>query len=205
MQDVVCAVIDSVYDQVDEIRIVFNGYDSVPDWAFKAPKIRPPIDRTNTFTDSAKWLHVPEDGYVFTQTIRGVEDRHKVDMALLKSGEARSLSSTAKEVAKFYQKPSLFTKKDEEARVLSPSALVDVVQSFGRRRLSIQRYKGLGEMNPDQLWETTLDPDARTFLQVKVAQADTADEIFSKLMGDVVEERRNFIQENALNVSNLDV
>ncbi|MCK5042175.1 MAG: DNA topoisomerase (ATP-hydrolyzing) subunit B [Sphingomonadales bacterium] len=156
--------------------------------------------------EDAGWtVEVEEDCYVFTQTIRGVEDEHKVDMALLKSGEARSLSSTAKEVAKFYQKPSLFTKKEEEARVLRPSALVDVVQSFGRRRLSIQRYKGLGEMNPDQLWETTLDPDARTLLQVKVAQADTADEIFSKLMGDVVEERRNFIQENALNVSNLDV
>jgi DNA gyrase subunit B len=156
--------------------------------------------------EGAGWtVTVEDDGYVFTQTIRGVEDNHKVDLALLKSGEARSLSSTAATVANFYQKKALFIKKEEEALVLSPSGLVDVVQNFGRKRLSIQRYKGLGEMNPGQLWETTLDPDARTLLQVKVAQADTADEIFSKLMGDVVEERRNFIQENALNVSNLDV
>lgn len=156
--------------------------------------------------ETAGWaVEVTDDGYIFTQTIRGVEDEHIVDLALLKSGEARSLASTAAKVAKFYKKAALFTKKEEEALVLCPSGLVDTVQSFGRRRLSIQRYKGLGEMNPDQLWETTLDPDARTFLQVKVAQADTADEIFSKLMGDVVEERRNFIQENALNVSNLDV
>ena len=86
-----------------------------------------------------------------------------------------------------------------------PTELLDAILAAGRKGLSIQRYKGLGEMNAEQLWETTLDPDNRALLQVEVAQADVADEIFTRLMGDVVEPRREFIQENALNVANLDV
>jgi DNA gyrase subunit B len=89
--------------------------------------------------------------------------------------------------------------------VSGPRALLDAVYETGRKGLSLQRYKGLGEMNPEQLWETTLDKDARTLLQVKIGDLDEADEIFSKLMGDVVEPRREFIQENALSVANLDV
>jgi DNA gyrase subunit B len=89
--------------------------------------------------------------------------------------------------------------------ITRPSQLLDAVLAAGRKGLSISRYKGLGEMNPEQLWETTLDPDNRILLQVKVEDADVTDEIFTRLMGDVVEPRREFIQENALNVANLDV
>jgi DNA gyrase subunit B len=93
----------------------------------------------------------------------------------------------------------------ESAGITRPSELLDQVLVAGRKGLSISRYKGLGEMNADQLWETTLDPSQRSLLQVKMEDADVTDEIFTRLMGDVVEPRRDFIQENALNVANLDV
>jgi DNA gyrase subunit B len=92
-----------------------------------------------------------------------------------------------------------------DGSITRPSQLLDAVLATGRKGLAIARYKGLGEMNAEQLWETTLDPDNRILLQVKVEDADVTDEIFTRLMGDVVEPRRDFIQENALNVANLDV
>ena len=95
--------------------------------------------------------------------------------------------------------------KGEETRIIGPVGLLDAIVAAGRKGISFQRYKGLGEMNPEQLWETTLDPDRRALLQVKVAHADEAQEVFSTLMGDVVEPRREFIQTNALKVANLDV
>jgi len=152
------------------------------------------------------WSGKAEDkGYVFAQAVRGVTDRHVLDAALTKSGEARSLAKTAREAAKLFGRTAHLAKADEKIATPSPVALFEAVLALGRRRLAIQRYKGLGEMNPGQLWETTLDPAQRSLLQVKVAQADTADAIFSKLMGEVVEKRREFIQDNALNVVNLDV
>ncbi|MCH8081265.1 MAG: DNA topoisomerase (ATP-hydrolyzing) subunit B [Proteobacteria bacterium] len=143
--------------------------------------------------------------YRFTQTVRGITDLHVVDLSLIQSGEARNLSRIAKSMAKMFGPGAVLKKGEELFPVPTPVGLYDIVLMLGRRRLSIQRYKGLGEMNPGQLWETTLDPSVRSLLQVKIAQADTADAIFSKLMGEVVEERREFIQENALNVVNLDV
>ena len=104
-----------------------------------------------------------------------------------------------------FEKPATFTRKDRTATIRGPLDLVATVMDNGRRGLSIQRYKGLGEMNPEQLWETTLDAEARTLLQVKVNHADAADDMFTRLMGDLVEPRREFIQENALSVANLDV
>ncbi|MHA1544675.1 MAG: DNA topoisomerase (ATP-hydrolyzing) subunit B, partial [Alphaproteobacteria bacterium] len=152
------------------------------------------------------WKGLAEkDGFVFTQTIRGITDTYIIDSEVIQSGEARSISKFGKELCKLFGKGVVFRKGEEEFSTQTPTALFNQVLALGRRRLSIQRYKGLGEMNPGQLWETTLDPEVRTLLQVKISQADTADEIFSKLMGEVVEERREFIQENALNVVNLDV
>ena len=109
------------------------------------------------------------------------------------------------ELQAIYQRPGTFVAKDKETTISSPTELFAAVLEAGRKGVTIQRYKGLGEMNPDQLWETTLDPEARALLQVKINHADEADEIFSTLMGDVVEPRREFIQENALKVANLDV
>ena len=101
--------------------------------------------------------------------------------------------------------PAVFVRRGEETLAPGPSALLDAVNAAGRKGVTVQRYKGLGEMNKDQLWETTLDREARTLLQVKIREMDDTDDIFTKLMGDVVEPRREFIQENALNVANLDV
>jgi DNA gyrase subunit B len=175
-----------------------------------------------------------EGGYLLKRLWRGVTDAHIIEPSFLVSAEARKLDALAKEQAAAYATPSsLRTLKkgavtddqtpepiegveaDEQptdtdtkgkpVAVTRPSELLDAVLAAGRKGLSIQRYKGLGEMNADQLWETTLDPANRSLLRVEVAQADVADEIFTRLMGDVVEPRREFIQDNALSVANLDV
>jgi DNA gyrase subunit B len=103
-----------------------------------------------------------------------------------------------------YDTPATLMRKDRTQMIYGPMGLLDAILTEGEKGLSLQRYKGLGEMNPDQLWETTLDPEARTLLQVKVDDVAEADDLFTKLMGDVVEPRREFIQQNALNVENLD-
>jgi len=146
-----------------------------------------------------------QGGLCFQRTVRGVTETHILDEATLHSSEARYLDSQAGELQEFYTHSSVLKIKEKEFRVSGPVALVDAVLAEGKRGTSLQRYKGLGEMNPDQLWETTLDPDVRTLLQVKVSHADEAHEVFSTLMGDVVEHRREFIQDNALNVTNLDI
>ena len=147
----------------------------------------------------------PDGGLAFTRRLRGVQERHIVDGPLIKSAEARKLDVLAPELQSIYQRPGTFISKDKELTISSPTELFAAVLEAGRRGVAIQRYKGLGEMNPDQLWETTLDPEARTLLQVRINHADEADEIFATLMGDVVEPRREFIQDNALKVANLDV
>ncbi|MBN9090632.1 MAG: DNA topoisomerase (ATP-hydrolyzing) subunit B [Reyranella sp.] len=146
-----------------------------------------------------------DGGLAFTRRLRGVQERHVIDGPLLRSAEARRLDALAPELQNIYRRPGTFVAKDKETTISSPTELFAAVLEAGRKGVSIQRYKGLGEMNPDQLWETTLDPEARTLLQVKINHADEADEIFATLMGDVVEPRRDFIQDNALKVANLDV
>ena len=175
-----------------------------------------------------------EGGYLLRRRWRGVTDAHIVEPSFIGSAEARKLHTLAAEQAAAYAQPSVLktlkkgaaaeteptvgpgegeealevAEADTKGRpvaITRPSELLDAVLAAGRKGLSIQRYKGLGEMNAEQLWETTLDPANRSLLRVEVAQADVADEIFTRLMGDVVEPRREFIQENALSVANLDV
>ena len=153
------------------------------------------------------WQGEPtEDGGLrFSRILRGIAETHEIDGNLIRSTEARKLDEQASELQEAYLKRALLERKDEDFEVRSPTQLLDAVFGIGRKGLAIQRYKGLGEMNPEQLWETTLDPNVRSLLQVKVSHADEADEMFSTLMGDVVEPRRDFIQENALSVANLDI
>jgi DNA gyrase subunit B len=137
-------------------------------------------------------------GYVFSRVKRGVSERIVLDDLLLHAADARRLSERSKELAEVFAGRATFTRRDRATVVRGPVDLVNAVMDGGRRGLSVQRYKGLGEMNPEQLWETTLDSEARTLLQVKVNHADDADGMFTRLMGDLVEPRREFIQENAL-------
>ena len=141
------------------------------------------------------------DGFVFSREVRGVKESHTLDRAFLGSADARKLHDRQAQLAEIYATPGILKRKDTETAIHGPATLLKAVYDFGRKGLALQRYKGLGEMNPEQLWETTLDKESRTLLQVKLGDLTEADEIFSKLMGDVVEPRREFIQDNALSAS----
>ncbi len=166
-------------------------------------------ERLNRLADELErsWQgQVDAGGYLFTRQLRGVRHAATLDAALLASAEARRLNEHAQALHEIYARPATFIRKGEEKPVFGPLQLIDAVMAAGQKGITqIQRYKGLGEMNPEQLWETTLDRNARSLLQVKIKEGDEADDIFVKLMGDVVEPRREFIMDNALNVANLDV
>ncbi|MEJ0066969.1 MAG: DNA topoisomerase (ATP-hydrolyzing) subunit B [Caulobacteraceae bacterium] len=139
-----------------------------------------------------------ESGYSFARVRRGVTERIVLDDLLIHSADARRLAERVAGLDEAFSKPATYRRRERSTTVRGPLDLVDAVFEAGRRGLTMQRYKGLGEMNPEQLWETTLDSNARTLLQVKVAHADDADDMFTRLMGDLVEPRREFIQDNAL-------
>ncbi|KAA8606744.1 DNA gyrase subunit B [Salipiger aestuarii] len=143
-------------------------------------------------------------GVRLARILRGVEEVRTLDGPMLRSGEARKTGSFTRSLQSVYNTPASFDRKDRREEIFGPIGLLKAILDEGEKGLSLQRYKGLGEMNPGQLWETTLDPDARTLLQVRVDDMAEADDIFTKLMGDVVEPRREFIQQNALSVENLD-
>ena len=145
-----------------------------------------------------------DHGIRLARILRGVEEVRTLDGPLLRSGEARRTGTFTKSLQDVYNLPATLIRKDRNQLIFGPLDLLAAILQEGEKGLSLQRYKGLGEMNPDQLWETTLDPDARTLLQVKIDDVAEADDLFTKLMGDVVEPRREFIQQNALNVENLD-
>jgi DNA gyrase subunit B len=146
-----------------------------------------------------------EGGLRFWRELRGVMESYLVDGPFIASADALKLDQLAEHLQEVYAKPATFKRNETGTVVHGPSDLLEAVMAGGRKGLTLQRYKGLGEMNPEQLWETTLDLDTRTILQVKIKEGEDADDIFSRLMGDVVEPRREFIQANALSVANLDV
>ncbi|MCW9043093.1 MAG: DNA topoisomerase (ATP-hydrolyzing) subunit B [Pseudopelagicola sp.] len=145
-----------------------------------------------------------DHGIRLARILRGVEEVRTLDGPMLRSGEARKTGSFTQSLQDIYNTPATLHRKDRSQHIYGPLDLLDAILTEGEKGLTLQRYKGLGEMNPDQLWETTLDPDARTLLQVKIEDMAEADDLFTKLMGDVVEPRREFIQKNALSVENLD-
>jgi DNA gyrase subunit B len=145
------------------------------------------------------------DALIVERKLRGETDRAVIDQVVINSVEARRLVEMAGELQHFYGRFAKLQVKETVSEITGPTRLIDAVLELGKKGVAIQRYKGLGEMNPEQLWETTLDPDARHLLQVKVSHSEEADGVFSTLMGDIVEPRRDFIQDNALKVANLDV
>jgi DNA gyrase subunit B len=153
------------------------------------------------------WEGTPlvDGGLAFARMLRGVRERHVVDNQIIGSSEARRINVQAGNMQELYAKHGVLKVKDKEYTITGPVSLVDTVMDLGRKGVAIQRYKGLGEMNADQLWQTTLDPNVRTLLQVRISHTDEAEGVFSTLMGDTVETRRRFIEKNALSVANLDV
>jgi DNA gyrase subunit B len=146
-----------------------------------------------------------DGGFVFERTVRGVKEAVIIDAGLIQSADARALNALAPRFDGAFDVPATLRRKDTFQTITGPMALIESIFETGRKGLTLQRYKGLGEMNSEQLWETTLDPEARSLLQVKVNDATDADSLFSRLMGDEVEPRREFIQDNALSVANLDI
>ncbi len=171
-----------------------------------AAEIASRLDLLSEETERGWEGRIENGGYVFSRVVRGVRQANILDQGLLASAEARKLDEHAASMREAFARPATFTRRADETSIAGSGQLLDAVMAAGQKGISqIQRYKGLGEMNPDQLWETTLDRNVRSLLQVKVRDVSDTDDLFVKLMGDVVEPRREFIQENALSVANLDV
>ena len=152
------------------------------------------------------WQGVAKNGaFEFSHTLGGVTQSYKIGAQLIQSAESRKLDELAPRLQKRYVKPAQLVLNESEKAITGPVSLVEAILERGKKGQAIQRYKGLGEMNPEQLWKTTLDPQMRALLQVRINHADEAESVFSTLMGDLVEPRRDFIQANALKVTNLDV
>jgi DNA gyrase subunit B len=175
------------------------------DRAAAAQRTAERLNRLAGAQDGIWEAEIVNDDMLFSRTRQGVGERRLIEAAMLNSSEARRLDADSAALRELYERPGRLAAREREYRITGPTGLVDAVMELGRRGFDVTRYKGLGEMNPDQLWETTLDPEIRSLLQVRVSHVDSAEETFSTLMGDLVEPRRDFIQANALSVENLDV
>ena len=173
--------------------------------AVRAPVLAARLDALSAPNERGWKVSVDRVGVTIARMVRGVGERYTLDLAALRSSEARWLAERAERFATLFAEPMTLIQGETRRAVQGPASLLAALQAAGRKGLAIQRFKGLGEMNPDQLWKTTLDPEIRRLLQVKVGDAEESDQIFSTLMGDVVEPRREFIVGNALKVANLDV
>lgn len=184
-----------------------NVYNDIPLLKSELEKLVVRLDKMEAEYDKGWKADVLGNGSIsFHRTLRSVREEYLIDNNILESYEARTLNAMRDLLHEnFAETSNLVSKNGTEKKITGPVTFVDAVMSAGKKGITLQRYKGLGEMNPEQLWETTLDPEARSLLQVKIEHMDEADEVFSTLMGDVVEPRKEFIQNNALNVVNLDV
>jgi DNA gyrase subunit B len=170
-----------------------------------APELARRLDAVSAPTERGWVVAADAAGLTLARVVRGVTEKHVLDPAALRSAEARWLAERTAALAARFAAPARLRLDTQEAEANGPASAFERILAQGRRGLTVQRFKGLGEMNPDQLWHTTLDPAMRTLLQVKVGDAEDAAQVFSTLMGDVVEPRREFIVGNALKVANLDV
>lgn len=176
----------------------------------KAQKIAEAVaHRLNLIADDMErgWSgqYIEDGSLCFERILRGVKDVITLDAGLINSADARQIDRISQNFSDLYHPPLLLRRKDKTERIFGPMSLLESIFTNGKKGITLQRYKGLGEMNAEQLWETTLDPNARSLLQVKINDATDADSLFSRLMGDEVEPRRIFIQDNALSVANLDI
>ena len=199
----------SRYDRrVVEQVALFGALRPIADGSDAAGKLAGIVQRLDEMADETEkgWSgQIDGGGFVFERTLRGVRHVVTLDEALLASVDARKIHEHAAPMSEAFSAPASLARKGDDTTVIGPVSLFDAMVAVGRKGLALQRYKGLGEMNPEQLWETTLDRTVRSLLQVRIKDVADADDIFTKLMGDVVEPRRDFIQSNALSVSNLDV
>ncbi len=221
------ADVRAIVDEARLVRTVLNGlhsrYDrtaveqaavagaltaeaaSGPDAGAMAARIAARLDLIADEFEKGWSGEARDGGYLLKRTVRGVTQVAVLDHQLINSADARKLNERATTLAEAFARPAVFNRRGKDTPVFGPVSLFNAVKLSGQDGVRLQRYKGLGEMNPEQPWETTLDRNARSLLQVRIKEMDEADDIFVKLMGDVVEPRREFIQQNALSVANLDV
>lgn len=212
-RNMIAALSKKAPEKIIEQMAIFGMFDSsvvndIPTLKATAEQLVQKIDTMEAEYDKGWKADILSDGSVnFHRTLRGVEEKHIIGNTIFDSPEAKVINDLKDFLQVNYGQAQLLysPKLGEEKKIHGPVSFVDAIMAMGRKGISVQRYKGLGEMNPDQLWETTLDPEVRTLLQVRSDHLDEADQVFSTLMGDVVEPRKEFIQENALNVVNLDI